>query len=92
MLHLVSRAHLLDSRADELVLPVVVQLHHAAQQHVAGAAGLVRELASAGEDRLDVGCRRTLAPDLCQVHGVHSWPGIKNTGILALPTFLALLT
>ena len=22
---------------------------------------------------------------------VHSWPGIKNTGILALPTFLALL-
>eukprot|EP00966_Prymnesium_polylepis_P226546 5240621-Prymnesium_polylepis.1 len=25
------------------------------------------------------------------VHGVHSWRGIKNTGTLAPPTFLALL-
>ena len=51
-------SHLVDGRADVLVLPIIVQLHHAAQQHVACAAGLVGELASAREDRLDVGCRR----------------------------------
>ena len=58
VLDLVPLAHLVDGRADELVLPIVAQLHHAAQQHVACAAGLVGELASAREYRLDVGCRR----------------------------------
>eukprot|EP00966_Prymnesium_polylepis_P022653 520990-Prymnesium_polylepis.1 len=59
VLDLVPLAHLVDGRADELVLPIVVQLHHAAQQHTACAAGLVVELASAREDRVDVlGCRR----------------------------------
>lgn len=33
-------------------------------------ASSVRELARAGKDRLDVGCRRALAPDLCEVHRV----------------------
>ena len=34
-----------------------------------------------------------MALDMSWCHAIllHSWPGIKNTGILALPTFLALL-
>ena len=49
----------------------LMELDHAAQQHVARAAGLLHELAGAGEDRLDVRRGRPLAANLRhEVHGV----------------------
>eukprot|EP00966_Prymnesium_polylepis_P232434 5375882-Prymnesium_polylepis.1 len=44
MLGEVACTHLFHSGANEDVLPVLVELDHAAQQHVARAAGLLHEL------------------------------------------------
>ena len=66
-LELVTRDHFLDRLPQENVLPIVVELHHALQQHRPDALGLIAELARPGEDRLDVSGSRLLARNLGDV-------------------------
>ena len=58
---LVAPNDLLDGRAQEGVLPIVVELDHAAEERGASALRLLGELAGAREDGLDVGGCRLLA-------------------------------
>ena len=66
----VALDHLLARRAEEGVIPVVVQPHCAREQRVPRALRLLGELARAREDRLHVGRGPLLAAHLGYVDGV----------------------
>ena len=59
--------YVLDSRAQEFVPPIVVELDHALQENGTSSTGFRSEFANTRKNCLDVGGRRLLACDLCDI-------------------------